>query len=297
MKTDELKNLIKHEIESFVATENERQLQAENEMQLQPGKFLWQKPLVGFADAKGEYIRNLRKIVHPQHQMPEEVLPDAKTIIVYFVPFGEWMPKTNAINKTKEKNSSDIYSDNNYMSAEYNLASPEWAEGYELTNAMFPKLNKHIIDVIHRLGYEADTASEAGIFYRDEVISHWSFRHIAYAAGLGTFGMNNMLITEKGCSGRYNTIVTNLDITPDKPKTEEACLYKRNGSCGLCIRKCPAGALSEDGFDRHKCYEQCLKNAAIYNDFGSSYASDEENYGSEVCGKCIAGMPCTYRIP
>lgn len=89
MKNDELKNLIKHEIESFVATENERQLQAENEMQLQPGKFLWQKPLVGFADAKGEYIRNLRKIVHPQHQMPEEVLPDAKTIIVYFVPFGE----------------------------------------------------------------------------------------------------------------------------------------------------------------------------------------------------------------
>lgn len=289
MKTDELKNLIKHEIEAFVA--------AENEMQLQPGKLLWQKPLVGFADAKSKYIRNLKQIVHPQHQMPEEVLPDAKIIIAYFVPFGEWLPKTNIISRTKEKNSSDTYSDDKHMRAEYNLASPEWAEGYELTNAMFPKLNKHIIGVIHRLGYEADTASEAGIFYRDEVMSHWSFRHIAYAAGLGTFGMNNMLITEKGCSGRYNAIVTNLDVTPDKPKTEEACLYKRNGSCGLCIRKCPAGALSEGGFDRHKCYEQCLKNAAIYNDFGSSYASDEENYGSEVCGKCIAGMPCTYRIP
>lgn len=86
MKTDELKNLIKHEIEAFVAAENAAchitdTKSAENEMQLQPGKSLWQKPLVGFADAKSEYIRNLKQIVHPQHQMPEEVLLDAKIII------------------------------------------------------------------------------------------------------------------------------------------------------------------------------------------------------------------------
>ncbi|MBQ4595991.1 MAG: epoxyqueuosine reductase, partial [Firmicutes bacterium] len=118
--------------------------------------------------------------------------------------------------------------------------------------------------------------------------------------GLGTFGLNNMLITDKGCSGRYNCLVTNLEVEADSPKKEEACLYIKDGTCGACMVKCPAGAISPDGFDRHKCYEQCLKNAAVYTGFGSSYAETTENdaaptYGSEVCGKCIAGMPCAYR--
>ena len=63
-----------------------------------------------------------------------------------------------------------------------------------------------------------------------------------------------------------------------------------------------SSTISPDGFNRHKCYEQCLKNAAVYTGFGSSYAEPTENeaapaYGSEVCGKCIAGMPCAHRMP
>lgn len=33
-------------------------------------------------------------------------------------------------------------------------------------------------------------------------MSEWSHRHAAYIAGLGIFGINNMLITNKGCVGR-----------------------------------------------------------------------------------------------
>lgn len=208
--------------------------------------------------------------------MPREVLPDASIVIAYFIPFGRWMPDTN--------NKGD-------------LSSPEWAEGYELTNAMFGRLNRHIISTVRQLGFEAATASQAGVFYRDEVTSHWSFRHFAYAAGLGTFGLNNMLITAEGCAGRCNTVVTNLDVEPDSPQQEEACLYKRNGSCGACVSKCPSGALTRDGFDRHRCYEQCLKNAAIYDSFGSSYTDGSQTIGSEVCGKCVTGLPCTHRRP
>lgn len=237
---------------------------------------LWGEPLVGFADAKHPYIRNLKQLVHPQHQMPEDVIPDARVVIVYFVPFNKWFQDTNT---------------------EAGLASPEWAEGYELTNAMMARLNKHIIDVVCALGYNAAVAPEAGIFYRDEVMSHWSFRHFGYAAGLGTFGLNNMLITEKGCAGRLGTVVTNLDIEPGGPQREEACLYKRNGSCGACVKRCPSGALTADGFDRHACYEQCLKNAQVYDSFGSSYTDADETAGSEVCGKCVAGMPCALKRP
>ncbi len=63
-----------------------------------------------------------------------------------------------------------------------------------------------------------------------------------------------MLITKIGCCGRYSTIVTNLDVKPDSPLEDEFCLYKKNKSCGICVKHCPSGALTLDGYDRHKCY-------------------------------------------
>lgn len=268
--SEEIKRKITDEIISFVADEGRKSSM----------KGIWQEPLVGFADVNHSYIRRLRDIVHKEHQMPEQVIADASIVIVYFVPFGRWIPRSNNTE---------------------GLASPQWAQSYEETNAMFGRLNEHIIRVVHKMGYEAGIAPEAHVFYRDEVISHWSFRHFAYAAGLGTFGLNNMLITEKGCAGRVNTVVTNLDVKAGEPKKDEACLYKRNGTCGLCVSRCPSGALTKTGFDRHRCFEQCLENAGVYTEFGNSYASkvgeEAADSGSEVCGKCLVGLPCTYKIP
>lgn len=338
-----IKQKIKQEAASFVAAENE-----------QLGQALWQTPLVGFADARSGYIQSLKKIVHPKHQMPEEVLPGASIVIAYYVPFVQWLPDSNSrkiegapnhsgfgfapnhsgggavsrrsgLGSASNRNGSGMMSgsgggdaidhggtgrtsvistgesasalslnDDASAISTQNLASSEWAQSYELTNAMFGRLNEHLIDVVHKLGYEAKTASEANIFHRDQVISYWSFRHFAYAAGLGTFGRNNMLITEKGCCGRCNTVVTTLDVTPDQPQTEEACLFFRDGRCGLCIKKCPGKALTAEGFDRQKCFAQCLKNAAVYDSFGSSYGAEG---GSEVCGKCLCGLPCTNKRP
>lgn len=237
----------------------------------------WKDPLVGFADIYSPYIRNLRDYTVSEHQMPEDVMPDATVLLVYFLPFRDELVKSNRGS---------------------GLASAEWARIYEETNSMFPELNDHLTEVIRSLGYNAAQSPEASAFYRDEIISHWSFRHFAYAAGLGTFGLNNMLITENGCAGRINGLVTDLDVTAGKPQTEEACLYKRSSKCGLCMKVCPAGALTPEIYDRRKCYAQCLKNAAIHTSFGSSYGGDgSTDVGSEVCGKCIAGMPCALRRP
>lgn len=276
-----IKQQIKQEAASFVAAENGRLERA-----------LWQMPLVGFADARSDYIQSLKKIVHPRHQMPEEVISGASIVIAYYVPFAQWLPDSNRSGTEVISNLGET--ENASAVSDRDLASAEWAWGYELTNAMFGRLNEHLIDVVHKLGYEAKTASEANIFHRDQVISYWSFRHFAYAAGLGTFGRNNMLITEKGCCGRCNTVVTTLDVIPDQPQAEEACLFLRDGRCGLCIKKCPAQALTAEGFDRHKCFAQCLKNADVYDSFGSSYGAEG---GSEVCGKCLCALPCTHKRP
>lgn len=107
-----------------------------------------------------------------------------------------------------------------------------------------------------------------------------------------------MLITKSGCSGRFYTIVTNLDIVPDNPIEKELCIYKKNGSCKICIKNCPVGALSEAGYDRKKCYSMLRENAAIYTEFGSSYLDEtgekSNRMGSDVCGKCVTSSPCAY---
>ena len=50
--------------------------------------------------------------------MPREVMPDATVIMVYFVPFQPWVAGGNRQGE---------------------MASADWAQIYEETNAMFPK--------------------------------------------------------------------------------------------------------------------------------------------------------------
>ncbi len=123
-------------------------------------------------------------------------------------------------------------------------------------------------------------------------MSSWSHRHVAYFAGLGTFGLNNMLITEKGCCGRLGSLVTTAPIdmhsSPEYGlQNHEKCLNKTFGNCGLCIGKCVADAYTDHSFDRFRCYAQCLENAQLHCEMG--YA--------DVCGKCLVGLPCSYRAP
>ena len=238
----------------------------------------WGEPLVGFADAHHPSILELKEIVAETHSIPADVISDASIVIAYFLPFTRELANTNQ--------------------TDGDISSPEWALAYEETNALFPKLNEYVISELREMGYQADVSPEASVFDRDKLRSNWSHRHFAKAAGLGTFGINNMLITKIGCCGRYSSIVTNLDVEPDLPREDEFCLYKKNGSCGICVRHCPSGALTLDGYDRYKCYEICMKNAERYTEFGNSYAAEaselQVHIGSEVCGKCVVNAPCTF---
>jgi len=238
----------------------------------------WGEPLVGFADASHPDILNLKDTVSPSHKLPSEVLESASVVVAYFVPFSSELAYTNRTAGV--------------------IASPEWALAYEETNAMFRVMNEYLINELSGMGFEAAVSAEAYTFDQEKLISNWSQRHFARAAGLGTFGLNNMLITKKGCCGRYSTIVTNLNVEPDRPLEQELCVYKKNGRCGACLRRCPSGALTANGFDRKKCYEVLQKNAVCYQDFGSSYfdasGGQANSVGSDVCGKCATCVPCSF---
>ena len=69
-----------------------------------------------------------------------------------------------------------------------------------------------------------------------------SNRHAAVAAGLGRFGLCNLVLTpEYGTRQRFGTILTTAPLEPDPLFTDPLC-----DNCGLCVEACPANAIGSD---------------------------------------------------
>ena len=229
---------------------------------------LWGPALVGVADVEHSVIKDLKGLVSPTHYDPQALLPGATAIISYFLPFNREVAMENVGGDTP---------------------TASWSGIYTLTNRMFLDINAELTREIEGWGCRAVTPGNIGTIGPERIYSNWSQRHIAYAAGLGTFGLNNMLITERGCCGRCFSLITDLPIQGESGPVQEAglheaCLHKRGLGCEACVRRCPAGALSADRpFDRAACYARLRDN--------------ERYCGEKVCGKCVVGLPCTFRVP
>lgn len=123
-------------------------------------------------------------------------------------------------------------------------------------------------------------------------VSNWSERHVAYISGLGTFGICDGLISAKGKAGRYGSVIVDLPLEPTKrsyTEYNEYCLAKKG--CTACMKRCPAGAITEKGHDKVKCMKY---HADVIKRL------DHERYGYDgyaVCGLCQTGVPCESRIP
>ncbi len=249
-------NYIINEINTCVASANARNKESQ----------IWKKPLISFLKSDNSQIINLKGIVSIDHLLPNEILSDAKSIICFFIPFTEKIVKSNIGNKR---------------------ASKEWTIAYIETNNLIKEINEIIEKLMIKNGYKAGKIPATNNFNKETLVSNWSHRHIAFLSGLGSFGLNNMLITENGCCGRIGSIVTNYDIDFENKISDEKCLYKINGSCRICIDRCVNNAFHSLNFDRNRCHQMCLENAEYYKDFG--YA--------DVCGKCLVGLPCSSTDP
>ena len=227
----------------------------------------WKEPLIEIIPADDEKIISLKKIVSSDHLLPHDILPEAQSIISFFIPYHEDIVKSN-IDGT--------------------MASQQWAAAYIGTN----ELIKHISDTIEKLmernGYKTGKIPATHNFNAKTLMSNWSHRHVAYIAGLGTFGINNMLITKNGCCGRFGSIIISCKLEEYREinALKEKCLHKLNGSCGICQKKCVVNAY-ENNFNRFTCYTQCLKNGELHRALGLA----------DVCGKCLVGLPCSTTEP
>ncbi len=123
--------------------------------------------------------------------------------------------------------------------------------------------------------------------------ANWSERHAAYAAGLGTFGLCDGLITPVGKAMRTGSVIARVSIAPSpRPYSDRHayCLFYSHGICGRCIARCPVNAISEAGHDKIRCKQYTNVTMKAYT---------RKTYGISTfaCGLCQAGVPCTDHIP
>jgi epoxyqueuosine reductase QueG len=226
----------------------------------------WREPLIKFADAEDDLFYKLKKIVSKSHVLPKDILKGAGTVIAFFIPFEKETADSNIKGK---------------------LSSRKWALAYLETNQLIHDLNNHLENILKNESYNSSIIPATHNFDEESLISNWSHRHAAYIAGLGSFGINNMLITEKGCAGRIGIIISDIKVKASPRNEKEYCLNKAGYNCSRCVERCVNKSLKIDSFDRFKCYEILLKNDDYHSDLALT----------DVCGKCCVDLPCSFENP
>jgi epoxyqueuosine reductase QueG len=259
------------------------------------GGRIFDEPLVGFADGDDAIFQDYKAIIGDFHLTPREALekhleskgssqerPSQVSVISFILPV------------THETRLS--------LRKETAVPSLRWNHTRWHGQDFINELSSYVVSVLESLGYQA-VAPELADFFKLKNLpsgyaSNWSQRHIAYAAGLGTFSLNDGFITPRGMAMRCGSVVTDARIPPS-PRVYKGhfanCLFYSDGSCQRCAERCPAGAISEQGHDKNKCLEFLYtKQKNILKELGR----DEGYIGRYLgCGLCQTKVPCEARIP
>jgi epoxyqueuosine reductase QueG len=223
----------------------------------------YRDPLIDFADAGDPRFRQLREDVEPTHLLPEELLPGPRSVVSFFLPFESWVVEANARQRKP--------------------VAREWAVAYVETNALIGRITSHLITALAERDVRAAGEPVTDNFDPETLISRWSHKSVAVIAGLGSFGLHRMVITDAGCAGRFGSLVVDADLPVSAQEPRERCLYFHDGSCRACVTRCPVDALTEGGIDKQCCWNRCLEVAEVYKQVGKA----------EACGKCAIG-PCSF---
>lgn len=259
---------------------------------------IFEEPLVGFADGDDPIFQEYKKqeIVGEFHYTPREILE--KHV------------------EQKEGNSSNNLEHISVISCilpislatrlslrrETQIASLRWNHTRWLGQDLINELSRYLVSDIENKGYYAIAPDLSPFFSSKELngvpVSNWSQRHIAYAAGLGTFSLSDGFITPRGIAMRCGSIVCNLMLPPTpRPYAHYManCLFFNGKKCRRCIERCPGEAISESGHDKKRCRDYLqVKQKEILSQLGK-----REGYMGRYlgCGLCQTKVPCESGIP
>lgn len=284
-------------IAGFVAGAPENRLEDFN------GQEIFDPPLIGVADGDDPLFERFKEAVSERHFLPRQVLahafpgdpaPARVSVVSWALPFKREIRDSNRTGKWPSRL---------YSAARNNGGALNFALRRHVVDALLQRSVRAASPVLHPW-YDA-FRSEAHTFS-----SNWSERHVAYAAGLGRFGLSAGLITRAGICARFGSVVVALPLEPTESRSGDyraACLINGGADCGQCIRRCPVGAISDKGHDKSRCYAM---RKAVRARFLESYTASmnlltapiaknghrSEGY-SIGCALCQCGVRCEARDP
>lgn len=191
----------------------------------------------------------------PEEFYPQSIYPEARSVIVIGLPISLPVLET----------SPSIY----------------YHELYKTVNALLDQYTYRLANFLGEKGYASLFVPRDGYTNIEALlknpIAFFSHRHAALLAGLGTFGVNNLLLSPKyGPRVRFGSVLTSAKLPPDPMLNKAFCI-----KCMLCVNMCPAKALTEKDYplgltDKKSC---------------ASYSAKLNRKGISPCGICIKVCP------
>ena len=275
---------VEERIKGFIAENESTRLDLD-------GEVIYDEPLVGFARGDDPLFRRYKRVIGKFHYTPlewvklalgEKSPPNLRArdlrVIAWVLPITE---------KTREENRM-----------QGKVTSRRWAHTRLYGEGCNQALRSYVVSILTEKGYLALAPFQSPLFatLKDSRVGHasnWSERHALYAAGLGTFGLSDGLITPKGKAMRCGSVVTNLPLKPTPHPYRgrgDYCLFHRQGTCMECAHRCPVGAITEKGHDKDVC------RSFVHEKMGH-YIRQTYDIEIHACGLCQVGVPCESEIP
>ncbi len=235
-------------------------------------------------------LAEYKQIIGPFHHTPAEVMawaaceqgvkppsPDKVGVVSFVLPLADRTVLDNARQKR--------------------WTSARWAQGRLYGELFCRKMVMVLLKALAERGVLAVAPDLMPDFRKKRYpeagwASPWSHRHMAFAAGLGSFGMNDFFISERGAAHRCGSLVAGVPLERNReslPHYRYNCLHYRTGGCLVCAERCPVGANSEKGHDKDKCSRNVLTNVPR-----NQFVNNVNIYG---CGLCATLTPCSQESP
>jgi epoxyqueuosine reductase QueG len=154
-------------------------------------------------------------------------------------------------------------------------------EHYNTLNRLLDQYTYLIAERFNQAGHPSvslprDGYGSIGVL-RELPVAFFSHRHAAFLAGLGTFGLNNMVLTQMyGPRVRFSSVFTAARLPPDPLMKKDLCTR-----CYCCVEMCPVEAIPKDP------YPQGITRKGACTEYSAALAKRH----ASPCGVCIKVCP------
>ena len=150
--------------------------------------------------------------------------------------------------------------------------TPIYFHLYRQANYQLDSVALEAAALLQNRGHQAMAIAASQLIAHEPMRGHVSHRLLGWAAGLGWWGRNNLLVNPKyGSRVRYVSVLTDAPLAADRPLDRDC------GKCVACLRVCPADAIKakREEFRLDLCYQKLCEFSRI------------PFVGQHICGVCV----------